>query len=78
MNFNSVRLKVNGEGEWESWLLKVPSIELEPSKVDASDLVIPTIDTIRHETLLYTWLNEHKPLLLCGPPGRFEFLLSHV
>ena len=52
--------------------MKVPSIELEGSKVDASDLVIPTIDTIRHETLLYTWLNEHKPLLLCGPPGRFD------
>lgn len=67
-------LKVNPEGEWESWLLKVPSIELEGSKVDASDLVIPTIDTIRHETLLYTWLNEHKPLLLCGPPGRYKIL----
>lgn len=50
--------------------MKVPSIELESHKVDASDLVIPTIDTIRHETLLYNWLNEHKPLLLCGPPGR--------
>lgn len=67
-------MKVNAEGEWESWLLKVPSIELESSKVDASDLVIPTIDTIRHETLLYTWLNEHKPLLLCGPPGRLKIL----
>ena len=32
-------------------------------------MVIPTIDTIRHESLLLTWLNEHKPLLLCGPPG---------
>ncbi|CAF4243617.1 unnamed protein product, partial [Adineta steineri] len=51
-----VDFEVNSEGEWESWLLKVPSIELEGSKVDASDLVIPTIDTIRHETLLYTWL----------------------
>ncbi|CAF4574901.1 unnamed protein product [Rotaria sp. Silwood1] len=64
-----IDFEVNSEGEWESWLLKVPSVELEGSKVDASDLVIPTIDTIRHETLLYTWLNEHKPLLLCGPPG---------
>jgi dynein heavy chain 1 len=68
-------LKVNSEGEWESWLLKVPSIELEGNKVDASDLVIPTIDTIRHETLLYTWLNEHKPLLLCGPPGRLKLFI---
>jgi dynein heavy chain 1 len=56
-------------GEWSPWLAKVPQIEVETHKVAAPDVVIPTIDTIRHETLLYTWLNEHKPLLLCGPPG---------
>lgn len=27
------------------------------------------MDTVRHEALLYTWLAEHKPLVLCGPPG---------
>ena len=35
----------------------------------AADLVVPTIDTVRHEMLLATWLSEHKPLVLCGPPG---------
>ena len=30
--------------------------------VAAPDLVIPTVDTVRHEALLYTWLAEHKPL----------------
>ena len=33
------------------------------------DIVVPTLDTVRHESLLYTWLAEHKPLVLCGPPG---------
>ena len=33
------------------------------------DIVVPTLDTVRHELLLYTWLAEHKPLVLCGPPG---------
>ncbi|CAF0789670.1 unnamed protein product [Didymodactylos carnosus] len=61
--------EVTAEGEWQSWLQKVPRIDLEPDKVNATDLVIPTIDTIRHEALLYTWLAERKPLLLCGPPG---------
>jgi dynein heavy chain 1 len=56
-------------GEWSSWLVKVPQIEVETHKVAAPDVVVPTIDTIRHESLLFTWLNEHKPLLLCGPPG---------
>ena len=35
----------------------------------ATDLVVPTVDTVRHEHLLYSWLAEHKPIVLCGPPG---------
>ncbi|KAH9632823.1 hypothetical protein HF086_005878 [Spodoptera exigua] len=38
-------------------------------EVAAPDVVVPTLDTVRHEALLYTWLAEHKPLVLCGPPG---------
>lgn len=51
------------------WQSKVPQIEVETHKVAAPDVVIPTVDTVRHESLLYTWLAEHKPLVLCGPPG---------
>ncbi|KAJ8593879.1 hypothetical protein M405DRAFT_810117, partial [Rhizopogon salebrosus TDB-379] len=25
--------------------------------------------TLHHEEVLYSWLSEHKPLMLCGPPG---------
>ena len=42
---------------------------METHKVAAPDIVVPTLDTVRHESLLYTWLAEHKPLVLCGPPG---------
>jgi dynein heavy chain 1 len=56
-------------GEWVPWLAKVPQIEVETHKVATPDVVVPTVDTIRHESLLFTWLSEHKPLLLCGPPG---------
>ena len=48
---------------------KVPKIEVETHKVGSPDVVVPTLDTVRHESLLYTWLAEHRPLLLCGPPG---------
>lgn len=60
---------MNISGEWIPWQSKVPQIEVETHKVAAADVVIPTIDTVRHEVLLYTWLAEHKPLVLCGPPG---------
>ncbi|KAM6498345.1 dynein heavy chain protein 1 [Amanita muscaria] len=56
-------------GEWIAWQSRVPVIEIEPHSVTASDVVVPTVDTIRHEDVLYSWLTEHKPLLLCGPPG---------
>ncbi|KAJ7071380.1 dynein heavy chain protein 1 [Mycena amicta] len=56
-------------GEWTAWQSKVPVIDIEPHSVTASDIVIPTMDTVRHEEVLYSWLSEHKPLMLCGPPG---------
>lgn len=56
-------------GEWISWQSRVPAIEIEAHSVTASDVVVPTMDTIRHEEVLYSWLSEHKPLMLCGPPG---------
>ncbi|XP_045114160.1 dynein heavy chain, cytoplasmic-like isoform X3 [Portunus trituberculatus] len=61
--------EVSISGEWMLWSAKVPSMEVETHKVAAPDVVVPTVDTVRHEALLYTWLAEHKPLVLCGPPG---------
>jgi len=31
--------------------------------------VIPTKDTERHRELVYNWLQDHLPVILCGPPG---------
>ncbi|KAI0639011.1 dynein heavy chain [Trametes polyzona] len=56
-------------GEWSGWQSRVPVIDIESHAVTASDVVVPTVDTVRHEEVLYSWLSEHKPLMLCGPPG---------
>lgn len=56
-------------GTWESWLNKVPETELEVHAITRTDIVVPTVDTLRHEALVYGLLKDHKPLLLCGPPG---------
>lgn len=56
-------------GAWTPWQMAVPNIEVETHAILSSDVVIPTLDTVRHEEVLYSWLAEHKPLLLCGPPG---------
>ncbi|KAF8758753.1 Dynein heavy chain [Rhizoctonia solani] len=56
-------------GDWVAWAGRVPSIDIDAHAVTASDVVVPTMDTVRHEEVLYSWLSEHKPLMLCGPPG---------
>ncbi|XP_041980502.1 dynein heavy chain, cytoplasmic isoform X3 [Aricia agestis] len=68
-NQHIIDFEVSMTGEWVPWSAKVPQIEVETHKVAAPDVVVPTLDTVRHEALLYTWLAEHKPLVLCGPPG---------
>ena len=50
-------------------LIRVPKIEVETHKVGSPDVVVPPLDTVRHKSLLYTWLAEHKPMVLYGPPG---------
>ncbi|KAJ5148038.1 hypothetical protein N7526_001390 [Penicillium atrosanguineum] len=57
------------KSEWTSWQSQVPSIDINTHSITQTDVIIPTVDTIRHEDVLYSWLAEHKPLLLCGPPG---------
>jgi len=57
------------KADWSPWQNQVPTIEVNTHSVTQTDVVIPTLDTVRHEDVLYSWLAEHKPLLLCGPPG---------
>lgn len=57
------------KAEWASWQSQVPTIDINTHSVTQTDVIIPTVDTVRHEDVLYSWLAEHKPLLLCGPPG---------
>ena len=55
--------------EWIPWQSNVPTVDLNTQSITETDVIIPTLDTVRHEDVLYSWLAEHKPLMLCGPPG---------
>jgi len=57
------------DGEFVPWSYSVPKIELEAHRVIASDAIVTTNDTVRHTEVLRAWLEAHKPLILCGPPG---------
>jgi dynein heavy chain 1 len=56
-------------GVWQPWSDRVPTMEVDVQSVTATDVVIPTVDTLRHEALVYSWIRERKPVILCGPPG---------
>jgi len=49
------------DGEWSLWSNKVPHLDLEPEKVLDADLIITTVDTLRHQEILCSWLSEHRP-----------------
>jgi dynein heavy chain 1 len=57
------------DGEYELWSDSVPRMEIESHRVNATDLVITTTDTVRHTDVLGAWMNSRTPLILCGPPG---------
>lgn len=56
-------------GEWYYWKDDVPRIDIEPEQVINTEVVIPTVDTARHQEVIRAWLASHKPVVLCGPPG---------
>ncbi|ODQ81979.1 hypothetical protein BABINDRAFT_160194 [Babjeviella inositovora NRRL Y-12698] len=53
--------------DWVAW--KVPVRELAAHSIVEPDVIVPTLDTTRHEDLFYSLLAEHRPFILCGPPG---------
>ena len=56
-------------GEWRRWAESVPTVDLESHRVLATDVVVATVDTVRHDAMLRNWLSFHLPVILCGPPG---------
>ncbi|KAK9369733.1 dynein heavy chain, N-terminal region 1-domain-containing protein [Lipomyces kononenkoae] len=54
---------------WIIWQSYVPKMDLDPHMITKTDIVIPTVDTVRHEALLHSCLQEKRALILCGPPG---------
>lgn len=47
----------------------VPQILLKPLDIMKPNIVIPTIETIKQDLLVFELLNARKSIILCGPPG---------
>ena len=56
-------------GDVVLWKGCVPRIDLDSNGVSRTDIVIPTLETMQHEKVIYALLEARKFILLCGPPG---------
>lgn len=61
--------------KWTDISESVTKIEIEPNMITKPDLIIPTVDTAIYEDILFKILNQHKPIILCGPPGAGKTML---
>lgn len=57
------------DNTWSPWKKRVPNTDIDTNKVSDADVVITTVDTVRHQEILCSWISEHRPFILCGPPG---------
>ena len=56
-------------GEWVLWKNQLKNEDIDDNNVKQASVIIPTVDTMRHQTVLCSWLLEKRPFIICGPPG---------
>lgn len=66
-NCNLLEVDLQQDSQWTPWAVR--EVDLPTHAVVQPDIVVPTVDTARHESLLFSLLSQRKPLILCGPPG---------
>eukprot|EP00892_Ulva_mutabilis_P009854 jgi/Ulvmu1/7240/UM035_0027.1 len=54
---------------WEFWLNKAGDQKSPPSDAEYTNIVIPTVDTIRYTYLLDKYIQQHHAALFVGPTG---------
>ncbi|KAH0477442.1 MAG: hypothetical protein KVP17_003594 [Porospora cf. gigantea B] len=61
--------EVLSDGNWAPWRECITPVEIGRDGLSDAQLVIDTVDTVRHKSVLGSWLEMRLPFILCGPPG---------
>ncbi|RNF24116.1 cytoplasmic dynein 1 heavy chain 1 [Trypanosoma conorhini] len=62
-------------GAWSAFRERVRDTAIAAEQLGANDVIIPTVDTCRHEEVLRAWINGGNTAILCGPPGSGKTML---
>lgn len=54
---------------WQHWMTGSASVSI-PESMSFTDIIVPTIDTVRYSQLLQLLVAHNKHLLFVGPTGR--------
>lgn len=54
---------------------RTSSFEMQPHMILNPNVIIPTLDTAVYKSLIYSFLQQHNPVILCGPPGSGKTML---
>jgi dynein heavy chain 1 len=68
-DFNILDYDIDHEGSWNSFLSQLKPVSLESHAIADPNTVIGTVDTLRHQNIVSSVLQQKKSLILCGPPG---------
>ena len=67
---NVLDFKVDrASGKWVKFDQSLESVDIQANEIVRTDIIIPTVDTMRLENQLNHLSHTRSPLILCGPPG---------
>ena len=62
-------------GSLENYNKELKEVDIQPDRILGPGNIIPTVDTCIYEKLIFSTLDQHEPLILCGPPGSGKTML---
>jgi len=62
-------LEGQGKGEWKLWSDYVTEAPPIPQGIPFNDILVPTIDVIRHQVIMSMLITHHLPMMTVGKTG---------
>jgi len=62
-------LEGQGKGEWKLWSDYVTEAPPIPQGIPFNDILVPTIDVIRHQVIMSILITHHLPMMTVGKTG---------